>query len=267
MAMIESTIRPSELQPHHALWRGLASAADAAGTTVICVPAPHAPLEVVMRHFPDEPFCLWAPPEGTQVIGVGTVQRCITLGSERCAHLREWCRAMESEIRVHWAFAGSCPPPRLLGGISFAPGSCSGAAWEEFGDGWFMLPRWTYLRDAERAFLYLALRSEEHAALMATLRQWSTPRQAPADLERARPNQVVQLPLARWREQVDAARALIQRGGACKIVIARRTDIDLSAPVDPASVLERMAEDRAGCTRFGCARNAVGPSRDPTVTW
>src|SRR5439155_1477501 len=56
---------------------------------------------------------------------------------------------------------GGDVPPKLLGGLAFAPGAADRAPWTGFGDAWFVLPRWTYSHDGSSARLVLAVDAGE----------------------------------------------------------------------------------------------------------
>ncbi len=249
--------------PQSSLLRGLARAAEHPGTTVLTLPATVAPLEVVLECFAEEPFCLLGGMQGAGVVGVGVARELALTGELRVRALRSWLAELAEELQIESCASGPCPAPRILGGLSFAPTDGSRHAedpWQEFPDGYFVLPRWTYLVERGRGFLYLALDQREardprmqlrllneHATLSDELDARASQLNASAPVEAS----IEQLPFSRWREQIDGVRALIRAGGARKIVTARSASLALSRRVDPASVLRRMASGQSSGTRFG----------------
>jgi isochorismate synthase len=135
--------------------------------------------------------------------------------------------------------------------------------WEEFGDGWFTLPRWTFVRTPDSAVLTLAVKGETCAIALRS--QILTELDAILDVIDAHRGRrthkhpllvpsiagedVQQLDYAHWATYFDAIQAAISEGRFSKIVAARRCDIRLKRPLDDVEALSGLASEVA-CTRF-----------------
>jgi isochorismate synthase len=143
--------------------------------------------------------------------------------------------------------------PRFFGGAAFAPGAADRAPWVGFGDAWFVLPRWTYVREGDGAWFVLAVDeleareasrwSSELAMLRAALDRGWVAEQQPAivELDRA--------PATRWHTQVRAITDSIARGECSKIVAARTCSVSLAGSIRPADLLSELDARHADCVR------------------
>ncbi len=211
----------------------------------ITVPAPVAPPETLLAIAPSEPAVLWCPPAGPAVAGIG---EAIRLGVDdlRGDAAALWRRTAEL------TFPGcTAMPPRLFGGIAFAPGAASAPPWTRFGDGRFSLPRWRYVVDGDRAWLTLAgvrppaSAAAETANLLRALA--NPPRRTPTA---PRVDQIAEQAFADWADQIDEIRAAIRSGRFDKIVAARRSVVELSDRIDEVSVLARLGDRYPDCFRY-----------------
>jgi isochorismate synthase len=175
--------------------------------------------------------------------------------------------------------------PRLLGGFAFDPCARVDPAWERFGEGRLVLPRWTYGREGEHAWLSLAANAplttgEREAALteLAMLRETlerlpeddagsrasvSAGAEASSGTEKpALPGKVMsessssaiggrtwETPEA-WRGRVETILRAIETGRIGKVVAARCTEIPLGGSADPAAILRKLVERFERCTGF-----------------
>ncbi|MEM9731567.1 MAG: isochorismate synthase, partial [Myxococcota bacterium] len=143
--------------------------------------------------------------------------------------------------------------PRLFGGASFARGAAAHDPWTSFGDGFLLLPRWTYQVEG-RGWLSLAVSSDggnRDALLDVFDAIWDS-------LER--PLGVIPSPvsarrlgesdLASWRSRVEAIRAAIRSGAFRKVVAARHCVVELETDGASLDVLKRLEQRFPGCTRF-----------------
>lgn len=199
---------------------------------------------------------LWQPPQGGARCGLGAAWEAAVEGPGRIEQLL----ARLAELGTRLVSDGRGEAPRLFGGLAFAtgwrgpePGDRDGeraAPWRAFGDGRFFLPRWCYGRDGERAFLQLALRGADEAALLELDQIWAAleapeePEETPAILS------IAQADPARWREHVAAILTVLRRGGCDKIVAARRAVATAAAPLPDHAVLARLLREQPGCTVF-----------------
>jgi isochorismate synthase len=212
----------------------------------ITVPAPVAAPEALLSITGDDASSvLWCPPGDVGFAGAGEAVRFDVAGAREGA-ARLWRRVVDV------SFPGCAgPAPRLFGGLAFAPGAASEPPWSAFGDGRFVLPRWRYAVDGDRAWLTLAgtrnpvaMASDVADILHALARAPRRPVAAPAvrAIEQQSP--------ASWRGQIDAIRTEIAAGRCDKIVAARRCVVELDARADDAGVLARLAERYPACFRY-----------------
>src|SRR5689334_3762326 len=87
---------------------------------------------------------LWVPQTGFGFATAGVTKRIVVNGFDRIWQLRRDIAATYETLDV--AVQTTAPPPlvRFFGGLSFVMGSANEVPWTEFGDGVFLLPRWTY---------------------------------------------------------------------------------------------------------------------------
>jgi isochorismate synthase len=242
---------------------GLAIAARATGLTFIAVPAPITSAAAIIDAFRDQPRVAWTSGELT-LVGVGCARELRGSGTDRWAEIVRAARDLEVGGAV---IAGEPMPvaalggarPRFLGGAAFAPGAADRAPWTGFGDAWFMLPRWTYVRDGARAHLVLAVDPRDaaaaprwhdelarhHAAFAAPIAALGAfaPRPQPALVELQRASE------AEWHDQVVAITNAIAGGACSKIVAARACTIALAGAVRAADMLAALDHRHADCVR------------------
>lgn len=227
----------------------------------VTVPAPVVPLPTVFGLLDDPSAFLWEPPEGPGYAAFGEAWSVTPEGADRGTQVR--ALAEQVGARMEAVYHPAVPParPRWFGGLAFAPGGASAAPWSGFGDGRFVLPRWSYGRDGERAWLTFAidgggLDAEGRARASAELRRWIPqlearvgrwPEPGPA---REAALRVEHLDEEAWGVQVNAIREVIDAGRLDKVVAARRSMIDTGEEIAPALVLTRLGRDYPGCTRF-----------------
>lgn len=210
---------------------------------VVTVPAPVAPPDALLRAFPHEASILWHPPEGPACAGLGVAA---ALPPDADAVADYFTRAEHVS-----PIAGAVP--RVFGGASFAPGAAAEPPWESFGDGFLLLPRWTYQVD-DRGWLSLALSGnggqwDELLGVFDAI--WDS-------LER--PLGVIPSPVSArrlgesdlegWRARVEAIRSAIVSGPFQKVVAARHSVVELETETASLDVLKRLEQRFPGCTRF-----------------
>ena len=251
-----------------AVTAGLAIAARSNALTFIAVPAPITSAAAIIDAFADQPRVAWTSGELT-LAGVGCARELRGTGADRWAEVVRAARAIETSGAV---IAGEPAPlaalgalgaspargalggagPRFIGGAAFAPGAADRAPWTGFGDAWFVLPRWTYVRDGAHAHLVLAVDAREaanaarwhdelarhHAAFAA---RPARPQPALVELQRAS--------AAQWRDQVVAITDAIAGGACSKIVAARTATIALAGAVRAADLLAALDHRHADCVR------------------
>ncbi len=155
------------------------------------------------------------------------------------------------------ALAASSPGVRFLGGFRFDPDAPGAQPWESFPSYSFIVPRIECRRTAEGAVLACNVAwspgmrgNEALAQLAADLRALRPP--APFGLDPlpsiGRRLDVPAFP--KWREAVRTALEGCARGTLAKVVLARRTEFALAAPVDSCALLDRLSSSRAPCFAF-----------------
>jgi len=229
----------------------------------ISVPAPVAAPETLLRRAPRALGLLWHPQQGIGVAGVGAALRIDLKGRQRFDDLRRGAAALFRQLEEIAHPNCQPPPPRLFGGLAFAPGAAAESPWQAFGDGSFCLPRWRYTVEDEQAALTLTVRGGEVGGgarvwlegmgrILEALARAQTRSQPPPPLpavERvARPSRT------RFMAQVEAIRGAIASGGFEKIVAAHRTVVTLTAAADVLGVLERLGRGLRASTRFAFVR-------------
>ena len=250
---------PAERSAATVLAAGLAIAARARGLTFIAVPAPIAAAGAIIDGFRDQPRAVWATGE-LALAGVGSARELRGTGAGRWDDIVRGAQAIDVAGAVIDGAAAApaalgAARPRLLGGAAFAPGAADRAPWTGFGDAWFMLPRWTYVREAGRARLVLAVDGAdagdglrwggELARLLAAL---EAPR---APIGPAQPALVELQPASadQWRAQVVAITDAIARGACSKIVAARTCTVALAGAVRATELLAALDHRHADCAR------------------
>lgn len=225
-------------------------AAEALTAVTVPVPEP-AP---AFWALPDLSFW-WAPREGDEVAGIGIAAEVRGRGADRFAEVRR--RGAELLARVNVIDPPEAPPllPRLYGGFAFAPGAADAEPWTEFGDAWFVLPRALLRRQEGRTWLTLIGRAPASGHAERACERLLAEAGAAARLPAIRA--VHQLAPAEWRARVDEVRALIAARECEKIVVARRTEVELAAPLDPAALLARLDGRHRHCFRFAFRRGAA----------
>jgi isochorismate synthase len=219
-----------------------------ADNLIVTVPAPVAPPDALLRAFPHEASILWDPPQSDACSGLGVAT---TLAPNAPAIGDFFDRT------AHSADAAS-PAPRVFGGASFAPGAAQQAPWESFGDGFLLLPTWTY-HVGERAWLSLAVCGSEGPTVEHALDVFDTIWES---LER--PIGVIPTPVSAsridaadhesWSRQVGDIRTKIQGSDFEKVVAARHCVVELETGAGSLDVLKRLEERFPGCTRFALWR-------------
>jgi menaquinone-specific isochorismate synthase len=176
------------------------------------------------------------------------------------------------------ADGNSAPGPFFVGGLSFRPQAAQ-EPWTAFADASFVLPRWSYVRRRDNAWLWLCVRSEEiardRAALLGELEKLSvaithagqTRREARSRLS----SSVVRVDVAdrdAYCALVAEAIACIQTRATDKIVAVASSRVTFSEPVDTRLVLERLDDAYPDTTRFAVQRGErvfVGASPERLV--
>jgi isochorismate synthase len=230
------------------LEQGFRTRASTARHLIVTVPAPIAPPDALLRAFPHEASILWDPPQSDACSGLG-VAKTLAPSAQAIGDFFD---------QTHHVAHAASPSPRVFGGASFAPGSARETPWESFGDGFLLLPTWTY-HAGERAWLSLAVCESGASTVEQALDVFDTIWDS---LER--PIGVIPSPVSvrrideadreTWSRQVDDIRRKIQDEVFEKVVAARHCVVELETGAGSLDVLKRLEERFPGCTRFALWR-------------
>ncbi len=235
----------------------------AAGPTFVSVPAPRRPATAALaalRGTGSSSVVAWLPPDGARLVGLGST--ATLAGSVSSRALRREADALLASIRITTHGALPAISPRLLGGFAFDPRARIEPAWESFGEGRLVLPRWTYGQEGEHAWLSFAacapLTDVERAAVLTELAVihealQSLPEEGAevraADPVRAHDPVVGEAPEV-WKGRVEAILRAIEAGKIAKVVAARSAELPLAESPDPAAIFRELVGRFARCTGF-----------------
>ncbi|MEM6456254.1 MAG: isochorismate synthase [Acidobacteriota bacterium] len=252
--------------------------ADLQPLLALTVPAPRVVPETLLRIASGAMPFLWHPPRGAAVAGSGVAWSTQAAGAHRIADVRRAAETLWPRLFVarHPALRGVARrPPRLYGGFAFAPLTSSTSAddpWSSFGDAAFSLPRLRYMQgnpsaehggDAATLTLTVGLDvldalpdgveriADELLELQTALTRTG---QLLTSHAPGRILAVQALDPTRWRTQVEAVRTVIRAGDVRKIVLARRSVVELADPPRAGRILARLADGLVACTRFAFLR-------------
>jgi menaquinone-specific isochorismate synthase len=250
----ESAFDPSELLERVA--RDLGRIASSSPFVVLTWRVPRVPSERLLSAESQGDAVLWAPPGENEACGLGAAFTLSARGPDRFV-------AIQSQARDVWPLLDAsgadelAPPPRFFGGFAFQPGQAESTLWREFGEARFVLPKLTYLKNRDGAWLRLIARgsrildAEFREQLEAPLRDTlhalfgsGTPFEPARELARQERSP------EDWASLVAAIQAEIAKGRAQKIVLARRLSLSLDRALSTATVQARLREDAPESTRF-----------------
>jgi len=244
-----------------ALEQGIAEAVRHGGTTLLCLPAPVAPMEAVLvGGFPEA--VAWAAPSGFELAGIGFTHVLEASGPERFRRIAELGTRLLGRTRSLGLLGASPFPPRLFGGFSFAARAPRSELWRPFGEARFVLPTFSYVVDAGKARFIVAVDAERadaagergmlHDRARRLFGQLVYDAALPPRSLAAPPSEVSrrERPEADWAALVERLRGEIASGTLEKVVLARRLELELEREVDPALVLGRLRQQAEECTRF-----------------
>jgi menaquinone-specific isochorismate synthase len=211
------------------------------GWTFVAMPAPVVPAAAIVAAFRSAPLVAWSSRELT-LVGVGVAHELRGRGDAR------WSEIVAGATHVGGTGAVR---PRFVGGLAFVPGAADAAPWTGFGDAWFALPRWSYIREGSEAHLVLALdeqsaRHDWHAELAAFRAAFAggfQPRPQPPMTALDRGDTQA------WRAQVKAITDAIARGEHAKIVAARSAIVSLAGEARAADLLAELDARHGECVR------------------
>lgn len=212
----------------------------------IAVPAVHPEALLSVADGLDFRF-LWEPPSGGGFAAIGIAAIVRGTGSGRFAMLREGARELFAE-----ADPAVTEGLRLVGGLAFAPGSADSPAWQGFGDGTFVLPRWTYSSDPTPRLVGVgeSLDELQHEGRVLASRLEAGAAKVGGQSPRA---VLVTTPdPASWRSRVEEALEAIRSGRLSKVVVADAASVELADDSDGLTLLSALRRPGRTSTRFAC---------------
>jgi menaquinone-specific isochorismate synthase len=217
---------------------------------IVALRVPRRPLEVILAAATGE-VVLWDPPDGPSVVGIGTAWSVRASGPDRFATVRR--RAAELWERVQVTADGDALEPRLLGGFAFSEGAADEGPWSQFGDAWFVLPRWTYFLTDREAWLLVALNGHE-ASTGARFQRLVEAMAADAVVESGgralRVSERAGDGPEAWTDQVADIVSAIRNREVAKVVLARRATVAFDREPDLAGIAARLVGSGRTATRF-----------------
>jgi isochorismate synthase len=245
----------------HLLERGLSEATSSKALQWLSVPAPLLHAETLLGVEPHVDACYWSSGHNQEFVGIGVAKRLTGHGPERFASVDQQLRELWASLEPHSATADPhAPEPRVVGGFAFQTGRARHAPWDGFGEGQLVLPRLTYTRREDRAWLTLAAAPEELASESERARFLSEAAQLVAagksaatkqELEQAPgPYELGERSADEWRTQIEQVKRAIATGAFQKVVLARRVLVRFARELSAARVLSRLRESGPGAPRF-----------------
>ena len=250
----------------HLLERGLSEAASSKALQWLSVPAPLLQAESLLAAEPHADAWYWSGGREQEFVGIGVAKRLTAQGPERFAQVDRQLQELWGSLEPHASVDAGAPEPRVVGGFAFQTGRSSQAPWDGFGEAQLVLPRLTYTRREDRAWLTLAAAPEELASeherarflneaaqLVASAGSGLAPEHdvAPGPFELGEPS------AEQWREQIDQVKRAIAAGSFEKVVLARHVLVRFARELSAARVLSRLRESGPGAPRFAFRVNGA----------
>jgi len=243
------------------------------GPLVVVLPAPRLPVATAARVLPSGGGACWVSRNAALEISAATAGRAVRLvpGDGGIAALADRTDALWRTLAIEHHPLAAEFSPFLIGGLAFAPGASRGP-WSPFGDGYFDLPRWSYVPGA-LALTFAGADERQQPRYWADAFRAIAARHLPASSIGGPPPRIVAregLTRDDWGTLVREIRAAIGRGEVNKIVLARREAVTAGSPLEPLEVFDRLdREDDDGPSFRFCFREEsvsfVGCSPEPLL--
>lgn len=194
---------------------------------------------------------LWAP-EGEAWVGIDEARQYRATGLHRFSEIE---RQVMADLSV------SDPALRVFGGFAFWAGQES-ELWREFGDAFFVLPRFVYRRSKTEASFSVTLTRgelanlEERRRFAKKLVTWvHRLAELPvgpvaASTDARKPLTVQGVDAERWAGMVRDIAERIEQGEATKVVAARKVQYDFPSEICLRSTLQALGQNAGGATCF-----------------
>lgn len=231
--------------------RDLARVHSAARFVALTWSVPRVPGERLLGAEIQGDALYWAPPGDDEIAGLGAAFALTAAGADRFRDIERQALAVWPEIDASRCDSAA-PALRFFGGFAFQPGQASDGAWQRFGDARFVLPKLSYLRNRDGAWLRLVVpsgsgRAEVEPLLGRALHALfgaQPPREPVHELSREESSE------QSWTELIAAIKTEIASGRAQKIVAARHVALSVDREIAPELVQGRLREHAPESTRF-----------------
>jgi menaquinone-specific isochorismate synthase len=150
--------------------------------------------------------------------------------------------------------------PRLFGGFAFTSHYQPLGIWSAFPSAGFVLPRVQFTELAGKTWITVSRNVENVAAqdeILGSLRHEAESILAAAVQSEPRPQRTAAIAAVRyplvlddWRQMVAEATGRIRRGDLDKVVLSRICDVEMTAPLDPARIIDTLGSRYPDCYRF-----------------
>jgi menaquinone-specific isochorismate synthase len=192
---------------------------------------------------------------GEEQVGLGIARRLQGSGPERFEQLDLALTQLWRSLEPSSVVEAGAPTPRVVGGLAFQTGRASQVPWSQFGEGQLVLPRLTYTRRADRAWLTLVATPGELSAasrprLLEEATELLTAASRVPEPEAPGPFELAERDAEQWRVQIHRVKSAIERGEVQKVVLARRVLVRFARELSAARVLSRLREDGPDAPRF-----------------
>ncbi len=250
-------------RPREPLRRQLELAqADAQGAPgdiiLVRMDAPLVAPEALLQRFPDRDCVLWNPPGGPHFAGIDVAHSITGSASTRFAEVMREGAKLWTRIGNPLSAEDAWHAPRLFGGFAFSADGAASEAWSNFGSARFVLPRVTYARNQDHAFLTLAIERAELGGGLASesvqlfQRAYETllanPRPAPSPA--VQPVSRREPEAADFYGRVEDLVQRICRGELQKVVAAREVQLSFVSALDAVATVIALREQAPECLRF-----------------
>lgn len=244
---------------------GLSEAASSKTLQWLCVPAPLLPAESLLAAEPHADAWYWSGGKDQEFVGIGVAKRLTGQGPRRFETIDQQLQELWASLEPHASVDAEAPEPRVVGGFAFQTGRSNQPPWNSFGEGQLFLPRLTYTRRENRAWLTLAAAPQELAsgserarflrdAAQLVASASTAPRadeQAPGPFELGEPS------ADEWREQIEQVKQAIAAGSFEKVVLARHVLVRFARELSAARTLSRLRESGPNAPRFALRVNGA----------
>lgn len=240
------------------LERGLSEAGSCSALSWLSVEAPLLRAEALLGLEPQADAWYWADGRDQELVGLGVAKRLTGRGANRFESIDAQLQELWSSLEPHTTAEAGAPEPRVVGGFAFQAGRASQIPWDGFGEGQLVLPRLTYTRREDRAWLTLIAAPNDFASSQTRERLLREAQQLLAAAANAAggadaapgPFELLERSADEWREQIELVKRAIGEGSLEKVVLARRVLVRFARQLSPARVLSRLRESSPSAPRF-----------------